>query len=148
MLTLAPQYTTLLRWLTLMYSKGRDAVDDNDGTREPPSKKRRTTSNTSRGFKKEFDPPTSRLLDRIPSSRKSTLFRPMIADWWLKTHPEVKTHGRGAEWLKGFFSRVEGDLHPSDQIHIRELTVWHNEMEQEHAGDAQPVAGPSSCAQE
>jgi hypothetical protein len=109
MLTLALQYTTLLHWLTLMYSKGRDVVDDNNGTQEPPSKKRCTTSNTSRGFKKEFDPPTSRLLDRIPLSRKSTLFQPMIADWWLKTHPEVKTHGHGAEWLKGFFLCVEGD---------------------------------------
>jgi hypothetical protein len=57
-----------------MYSKGRDAVDDNNGTREPPSKKRHMTLNTSRGFKKEFDPPTSQLLDCIPLSRKSTLF--------------------------------------------------------------------------
>jgi len=59
-------------------------------------------------------------------------------------HPEVKTHGRGAEWLKGFFLCVEGDLHLSDHIHIRELTVWHNEMEQEHVGDTQPIVGPLS----
>ncbi len=148
MLTLAPQYTTLLHWLMLMYSKGRDTVDDNEGSQEPPSKKRRTTLNTSRGFKKDFDPLPLQLLDRIPLSRKSTLFQLMIASWWLKSHPEVKTHGCGAEWLEGFFSCVEGELHQSDHDHIRELTAWHNEMDREHGGDAQPVAGPSSQAQE
>lgn len=150
MLTFVTQYTTLLRWLTLMYSKGGDTVDGDEGCQEPPLKKRRTTSNTGRVFKKDFDPPPSRLLDRNPSSKKSTLFRPMIAGWWLKAHPEVKTHGRGAEWLKGIFSCVEGELHPSDREHIKELTAWHNEMESTsvHEGGAQPVAGPSSQAQE
>src|SRR6266851_2707687 len=124
MLTLAPQYTTLLCWLMLMYSKGRDTVDDNEESWEPPSKKRRTTLNTSRGFKKDFDPPPSRLLDCILLLRKSTLFQPMIASWWLKSHPEVKTHRCGAEWLEGFFSHVEGELHQSDHDHIRELTAW------------------------
>ena len=131
-----------------MYSKGRDTVDDDEESQQPPSKKRRTTSNARRVFKKDFDTPPSQLLDRIPSSRKSTLFQPMIAGWWLKAHPDVKTHGRGAEWLKGFSSRVEGELHASDRDHIKELTAWHNEMEREHEGDAQPVVGPSSRAQE
>jgi hypothetical protein len=131
-----------------MNSKGRDKDDDDEGSHEPPSKKRRTTTNTIRGFKKDFDTPPSQLMDRIPSSRKSTPFQPMIADWWLKMHPEIKTHGHGAELLKGFFSRVEGDLHPTDRDHIRELTAWHNEMEKEYRGDEQPDAGPSSRVQE
>ena len=123
-------------------------VDDNEGSQEPPSKKRRTTLNTSRGFKKDFDPLPLQLLDRIPLSRKSTLFQLMIASWWLKSHPEVKTHGCGAEWLEGFFLCMEGELHQSDRDHIRELTAWHNEMDREHSRDAQPVAGPSSQVQE
>ena len=105
-------------------------------------------SNAHRVFKKDFDTPPSQLLDRIPLSKKSTLFQPMIAGWWLKAHPDVKTHGHGAEWLKGFSSHIEGELHASDRDHIKELTAWHNEMEREHKGDAQPVVGPSSRAQE
>src|SRR6266851_3112363 len=104
-------------------------------------------SNTCRVFKKDFDTPPSQLLDCILLSRKSTLFQLMIAGWWLKAHPEVKTHGHGAEWLKGFSSCVEGELHPSDCNHIKELTIWHNKMEREHEGDHQPVVGPSSQAQ-
>ena len=148
MLTLSLQYTTLLRWLMLMYLKERDTVNDNKGTWEPPSKKRCTTLNTTRGFKKDFDPLPLQLLDCIPLSRKSMLFQPMIATWWQKFHSEVKTHGRGAEWLKGFFLCVEGDLHPSNRDHIKELTAWHNEMEREHKGGTQPVVGPLSQAWE
>jgi hypothetical protein len=148
LLTSAPQYTTLLRWLTLIYSKGRDTVNDNEESQQPPSKKRRTTSNACRVFKKDIDTLPSQLLDHIPSLRKSTLFQPMIAGWWLKAHLDVKTHRRGAEWLKGFSSCIEGELHASDCDHIKELTAWHNEMEREYEGDAQPVAGPSSRAQE
>ncbi len=148
MLTLALQYTTLLRWLMLMYSKGRDTVNDNEGSWEPPSKKRCTMLNTSRGFKRDFDPPPSWLLDCILSSRKSTLFQPMITSWWLKSHLEVKTHGCGAEWLEGFFLCMEGELHQSDRDHIRELTAWHNKVDREHGRDVQPVAGPSSQVQE
>jgi hypothetical protein len=127
-----------------MYLKGRDMVNDNEESQQPPSKKRRTTSNAYRVFKKDFDTLPSQLLDRIPSLRKSTLFQPMIASWWLKAHLDVKTHVYGAEWLKGFSSHIEGELHASDYDHIKELTVWHNEIEREHEGDAQPVVGPSS----
>jgi hypothetical protein len=132
----------------LMYSKGRDTVDDNEESQQPPSKKRHITSNTCRVFKKDFDTLPSQLLDLILSSRKSTLFQPMIAGWWLKAHLDVKTHRHGTEWLKGFLSHVEGELHASDRDHIKKLTTWHNEMEREHEGDAQPVAGPLSQARE
>jgi hypothetical protein len=49
-----------------------------------------------------------------------------------------------AEWLVGFYSRLDEDeLHPVDRDHLEELTEWHKTNENEHVVDTQPVAGTS-----
>ncbi len=68
----------------------------------------------------------------------------MVADWWVKEHSEVKLVSGRAEWLIGFYNRLNDDeLHPVDRDHLEKLTNWHKTRENEHMGDMQPVAGPS-----
>jgi len=93
----------------------------------PPKKRRRVNTKATRAFKKEFDPPPSTLLDRLPSSQKSTPFKSMVSDWWLESHPEAKTLP-GAAWLMGFHKCLkEEDLHLVDREYLRELMVLHKE---------------------
>jgi hypothetical protein len=101
-------------------------------------------TNAARGFKKDFDPPLSRLSDHLPSSMKSRPSRSMVADWWLQEHPDVKLVDGHVEWLIGFYNHLDEDeLHPVDRDHLEELTEWHKTKKNEHVGDTQPVAGPS-----
>lgn len=96
---------------------------------EPPAKKRRVTMKANKGFKKDFDPSPSTLSSHPPSSLKGTPFKSMVADWWLQSHPGAKTL-IGAEWLVGFYDRLEeGDLHPIDRAYLKELVEWHKEKE-------------------
>ena len=56
----------------------------------------------------------------------------MVVDWWLRSHPDSKTLDQGAEWLVGFYDRLEEDeLHPADHDYIKELVVWHEEKRKE-----------------
>jgi hypothetical protein len=95
---------------------------------DPRAKKRRRISvKAGKGFKREFDPPPSTLINRPPSSLKSTPFKLMVADWWQQSHPDVKTLG-GAAWLEGFYTRLkEEDLHSIDGEYLKELATWHKE---------------------
>ena len=53
----------------------------------------------------------------------------MVADWWLQSHPDVKTLS-GAAWLVGFYDQLEEeDLHQIDREYLKELTAWHKEKE-------------------
>jgi hypothetical protein len=53
----------------------------------------------------------------------------MISDWWLVSHPDVKTLD-GAAWLVGFYDRLkEEDLHVTDREYLAELVAWHREKE-------------------
>jgi len=91
----------------------------------PPRKRRCTTTNVSKGFKKEFDAPPSTLSNCPPSSHKSMPFKLMVADWWLKNHGDTKALD-GATWLVGFHSRLkEEDLHLTDSKYLKDLIVWH-----------------------
>ena len=102
------------------------------------------TTNIGRGFKRDFDSPLSRLSDCLPLLMKSRPSRSMVADWWVKEHPEVKLVSGRAEWLIGFYNHLNDDkLHPVDRDHLEELTNLHKTRENEHMGDTQPVAGPS-----
>jgi hypothetical protein len=68
----------------------------------------------------------------------------MVADWWSQEHLDVKLVDGRAEWLIGFYNRLDEDeLHPVDRDHLEELTKWHKTKENERVGDTQPVAGPS-----
>jgi hypothetical protein len=100
--------------------------------------------NAGRGFKRNFDPPPSRLSDRLPSSMKSRPSRSMVAEWWSREHPEAKLVEGRAEWLVGFYSCLDEDeLHPVDRDHLEELTEWHKTNENERVVDTQPIAGMS-----
>jgi hypothetical protein len=80
-----------------------------------------------KGFKKEFDLPPSKLSSCLPST-KVTLFKVMIADWWLRDYPDFETLDCGREWLKGFHNCLKKDnLHPLDWDHLDELESWHEE---------------------
>ena len=92
-------------------------------------KRRRITTKASKGFRKDFDRPPSTLLNRPPSTQKCTPFKAMISDWWLVSHPDVKTLD-GAAWLMGFYNRLkEKDLHVTDREYLVELVTWHREKE-------------------
>ena len=107
-------------------------------------KRRYMMTNIGRGFKKDFDPPPSRLSDRLPLSTKSRPSKSMVTEWWSREHPEVKLVDGHVEWLVGFYDRLDNDeLHLVDRGHLEELIVWHKTKESEHTGDMQPVAGPS-----
>ncbi len=113
-------------------------------TGESLRKKRRTTTDTSKGFKKEFDAPPSKLSDRQPST-KSTPFKTMMAHWWLRENPEFKTLDKGGEWLEGFRDRLEkSDLHPLDWEHLDELVAWHEDKQIDTEQATEFVEGPST----
>ena len=58
----------------------------------------------------------------------------MIAGWWLEQNLEFEGLDDGGEWLVGFCDRLkEEELHELDWEHIKELTAWHKEQEQERA---------------
>jgi hypothetical protein len=68
----------------------------------------------------------------------------MVADWWVKEHPEVKLVSGRAEWLTGFYNRLnEDELHRADREHLEELIKWHEMKGNECGTDTQPIAGPS-----
>ncbi len=118
--------------------------NESDGGCEPPKKRQRMTTNIGRGFKKDFDPPPSRLSDHLPSSTKSRPSKSMVTEWWLQEHPEVKLVDGHVEWLVGFYDRLDDDeLHPIDRDHLEELIAWHKTKESKRTGDMQPVVGPS-----
>ena len=95
---------------------------------------------TAKGFKKDFDSLPSSLMKHPPSSRKSTPFKPMVANWWLEDHPNAEIL-EGARQLDGSYGRLkEDDLHPIDQEHIEELVVWH---EKKARGSGSPLVGAS-----
>jgi hypothetical protein len=99
---------------------------------------------TSKGFKKEFDVPPSKLSDRFPST-KSAPFKTLMAGWWLRDHPDFKTLERGGEWLEGFRGRlVKDDLHPLDWDHLNELVSWHNNKQKEVEPAGEFVEGSSA----
>jgi hypothetical protein len=75
------------------------------------------------------------LSNRAPLPNKPP-FKTMVADWWLRSHPDSKTLDQGGEWLVGFYARLEKDeLHPADHEHIKELIAWHDEKEEETGSD-------------
>lgn len=128
-LTSSHQYTAFARWLTFKYYKGKQLGDRSEVTGESLKKRRRTTTDISKGYKKEFDPPPSKLSDRIPST-KSTPFKAMMADWWLRDNPEFKTLEQGGAWLQGFRNSLAKDeLHPLDWVHLEELEAWHRDKQ-------------------
>jgi len=140
------KYIAFLCWLSFRAFKGRDTdnINESDKGCEPLKKRQHTTTNIGRGFKRDFDPLPSRLSDCLPLSMKSRPSRSMVADWWVKEHSEVKLVSGRAEWLIGFYNRLNDDeLHPVDRDHLEKLTNWHKTRENEHMGDMQPVAGPS-----
>ena len=140
------KYIAFLCWLSFRAFKGGDTdnINESDEGCEPPKKRQCTTTNIGRGFKRDFDSPLSRLSDHLPLLMKSRPSRSMVADWWVKEHPEVKLVSGYVEWLIGFYNRLNDDeLHPVDRNHLEELTNWHKTRENEHMGDTQPVAGPS-----
>jgi hypothetical protein len=95
----------------------------------PAKKRRRVTTKAGKAFKKDFDSPPSSLLNRPPSTQNCTIFKSMVADWWLQSHPDAKTLG-GAAWLVGFYDRLkDDDLHPTDRDYLQELVAWHKEKE-------------------
>jgi len=124
--------------------KGEDMGNESNGGCEPPKKRRCTMTNIGRGFKKDFDPPPSRLSDCLPSSTKSRPSKSMVTEWWSQEHPEVKLVDSHVEWLVGFYDCLDdNELHPVDRDHLEELIAWHKTKESECMGDTQPVAGPS-----
>jgi len=103
-------------------------------------------ANTSKGFKKEFDPrPSDMMLSEHPPSWKLKLFQSMISPAWLNKHPEFKNIQPGGEWLVGFAEQLERDeLHDMDWDHLDELTMWQNKTETQTLSNAQPAVGPLS----
>jgi len=115
-------------------------------THGPPRKKQHVMANTSKGFKKEFDPrPSNMTLSECPPSWKLKLFQSMISPAWLNKHLKFKNIQPGGEWLVGFAEQLERDeLHDMDWDHLDELTMWQNETETQTLSNAQPAVGPSS----
>jgi hypothetical protein len=137
------QYTAFARWLTFKHYKGK-VGNGSELTSEPQRKRRRTTTDIWKGFKKEFDPPPRRLSNRLPLT-KGTPFKPIMADWWLQDHPDFKTLERGGEWLTGFRNRLrKEDLHPLDWDHLDELVAWQEEKEIDAQQDSQSVVDTSA----
>jgi hypothetical protein len=63
-------------------------------------------------------------------------FKMMVADWWLQSHPDSKMLEKGGEWLVGFYDHLnEDELHLADHMHIKELTTWHEEKQNEVDSD-------------
>ena len=146
-LTLSYQYTTFVRWLTFKYYKGKELGNRSEATRESLKKRRRTTTDTLKGYKKEFDPPPSKLLNCLPSGKR-TPFKAMMAEWWLQENHDFKALDQGGGWLNGFRSHLDKtELHDLDWEHLDELVAWH-ENKQREAEIVEPisqvVAGPSS----
>ena len=140
-LTLSFQYTAFARWLTFKYYKGKASGKGSELTSEPLRKRRRTTMQIAKGFKKEFDPPPLKLSSRLPST-KVTPFKAMIADWWLRDHPDFETLDCSGEWLKGFRNHLEkDDLHPLDWDHLDELEGWHEEKGMDGQHDSEFLVG-------
>jgi hypothetical protein len=143
-LTLCSQYTAFARWLTFKYYKGKELGKRSDSSSEPLRKRCRTITDIWKGFKKDFDPPLSKLSDHLPSS-KTIPFKVMMAGWWLQDHPEFKTLECGGEWLKGFCTHLRKDnLHPLDWDHLDELETWHKEKKREVQNDTQFEVGSSA----
>jgi hypothetical protein len=110
----------------------------------PKKRRRRTTTNAARGFKKDFNPLPSQLSDRLSASMKSRPSRSMVAEWWSQEHPDIKLVDSCVEWLAGFYNCLgDNELHPADRDHLEELTAWHETKENECMDDTQPIAGPS-----
>ena len=98
-------------------------------TGEACKKRCRMMVDTSKGFKKEFDPAPSKLSNRPPLG-KNTPYKSMMAGWWLEEHPDFEMLDKGEAWLKGFRGRLEAsELHKLDWDHLKELEKWHEEQE-------------------
>jgi hypothetical protein len=102
---------------------------------ECPKKKQHTMMTAAKIIKKDFDSPPSMLSMCVPLPSKK-LFKTMVADWWLQSHPDSKMLEKGGEWLAGFYDCLnEDELHPADHVHIKELTAWHEEKQNEVDSD-------------
>ena len=113
---------------------------DEVATRGPPKKRRRTVPKTEKGYKKDFDPPPSELLTRLPSLKKCRPFKQMVAQWWLEKNPEFRVIERGADWLEGFCHRLNSEeLHPADWDHLEELWAWHKQQKELMGEDQTPA---------
>ena len=59
-------------------------------------------------------------------------FKTMMADWWLRDHPDFQTLDKGGEWLRGFRNRLnKTDLDPLDWDHLEELVAWHEDKQKD-----------------
>jgi hypothetical protein len=124
-----------------MYYKGKEESTVSEVMHRPVKKRQQKTTDIWKNFKKEFDPLVSKLSECIPSM-KTTPFKTMIADWWLCKNPKFKTFEKGGNWLIDFCSHLsEEDPHSLDWEHLKELTAWHEEKEQEMQGYEQFIEG-------
>jgi hypothetical protein len=106
-------------------------MDVEPNTLPKPSgrKRRHVTTKASKGFRKDFDQLPSILLNCPPLTQKCMLFKAMISDWWLVSHPDMKTLD-SAMWLMGFYDCLkEEDLYMTNREYLVELVVWHREKE-------------------
>ncbi|KAG2743405.1 hypothetical protein P692DRAFT_20878594 [Suillus brevipes Sb2] len=69
--------------------------------------------------KMNHDPPTSNKKNKL-----TVPFKSMVAEKWLKTHPNMELL-EGGEWLQGFYGLFgEKDVYKQDWTYLNELNEW------------------------
>ncbi|EIW86728.1 hypothetical protein CONPUDRAFT_69158 [Coniophora puteana RWD-64-598 SS2] len=113
------QYTTLMRWLSLVSAAG-----NNEGG-ERPQKRRKTTG---RGNRNAWDAAPNTMRMQPPSTGKGVPFYDMVDTNWLARQVErPKMVDARLKWLQSFHTDKKDELKEKDRLFIEEAEEWKKE---------------------